>query len=169
MKPFQKVLYRLKMKDLSPFDETYNAERFSECVYYDYDLKELSSSFDSLYKTFKRIRKRAERRQTVQISKSLFDYYEKKQDIIKIPQKYFDFRCDNDRICVYKYRNFYSVLCVGFDYPSQGVKRFEYWSGAGTPYGKFSIARDAIPLFIEIVYWYVTNILTTLNIEDVPF
>ena len=142
--------------------------RFSECYFYDYDLKELSSSFDSLYKVFRRIKKRAERRSTLQISKSVFDYYEKKQDLKVTPWKYYDFRYNDYRICIWRYRQYYSVVCVGFEYPQES-RRDDIWLGAGLPYGKFESYVEAVPLFDEIVYWFIHNVITSLDVDEVTF
>ena len=161
-------------KDLSLIDDAMAArldsdvQRLSECYYYDFDLKELSENFDNLYKIFKRIRKRAERRQTIQISKSIFDYYSKKDDLKRIPQKYFDFRHGDIRVCLYKYRNSFSVVCVGFDYPYES-RREDYYIGVGTPYGSFATYDLAVPLFEQIVKWYLDNFVFDFYTEEVTF
>lgn len=139
-----------------------DVSRYSDCYFYDVDLRELSASFDSIYKVFKRIRKRAERRQTVQISKTIFDYYDRKADLARVPQKYYDFRNGTDRICLYAYRGFYSVLCVGFMYPKL-YKREDIYLGVGFPYGKTKSLDEIKKLFYEILWWYFENVIYPEN------
>lgn len=138
------------------------------CVYYDYELVQLRKDFTELYKIFKRIEKRAERRQTVQISKSLFDYYDRKSDLKVCPQKYYDFRYGEYRICLYKFYSKISILCVGFQYPYQ-FKRDCPYKGCGFLYGEYDTYVSALPLFSEIVYWFCLYFIYDVEPEEIPF
>lgn len=141
-----------------------------DCVYYDYELKALHKAFDSLYKIFKRIEKRADRRQTVQISKSLFDYYDRKSDLKVVPQKYFDFRYGEYRICLFRYRNKVSVLTVGFSWPECPSRVIDY-SGVGNLYGEFDVVNiDCLNMFQSCVYWFVLHFMADCAADDdIPF
>ena len=142
----------------------------AECVYYDYELVQLRKNFLELYKLFKKIEKRAERRQTVQISKSLFDYYDRKTDLKVVPQKYYDFRYGEYRICLFRYLNKISVLTVGFRYPDKPFREVPY-TGSGFLYGEFNTYDQALDLFREIVYYFVFYLIPDLNSSDIdiPF
>lgn len=140
----------------------------SDCVYYDSELKQLRRSFDEIYKVFKRIEKRASRAQTIQISKSVFDWYSRKADLKVCPQKYYDFRFGEYRICLYVYHSKFSILCLGFQPPFP--RRDEYFPSSGTLYGEFDNYRQALPLLSEILYYFCTNVLLTFDFfEDIPF
>ena len=139
--------------------------KFDDCIYYDCELRELSRHFEEIYKIFKDIKKRADRRQTVQISKSVFDYYEKKKALGVTPQQFYDFRYGSYRICIFRYRSKFSVLCVGFDYPNHDREDI-YWIGPGFLYGRFSNINDAVKLYTEIVFWFS---MTLFPVDDIPF
>lgn len=142
----------------------------SDCVFYDSELRQLRRSFDDAAKVLKDIQKRAERRQTVQISKSLFDYCERRHDFKACPQKYFDFRMDNYRVCVYVHRGKFGVLCVGFDYnsPANEVTSFV---GAGKLYYACNYLSDVVIYFRQIVLYFVENYVAKydFNSLDIPF
>lgn len=141
--------------------------RQSDCVYYDVELKELSKHFDAIYKIFKDIRKRAERCQTVQINKSLFDFYQRKDTLKVSPQEYYDFRLDDVRICIFRYHGFYSVLVTGID-----ILELDYraeWIGKGKLYGKFNTYVQAVPMYIDLVCQFVMKFLAKYSSEDIPF
>lgn len=143
---------------LIPFDP--------ECVYYDSDLKKLSKAFDDLSKAFKVIRKRAERRQSQRIDKSYFDYVSKRQALDVVPQVYFDFVCNSVRVCIYRYRRHYGVLCIECDYPFESIQ--QDYHGVGKLYGCFDSWQSSIPLFVKVVQ-YVSNILEAKHYDTIPF
>ena len=134
---------------------------YSDCVYYDSELKQLKKSFKEIYNVLKEIDKRAERKQTTQISKSLFDYVEQKKQLDKVPQDFFDFRFFFDRVCLYKIKNDYTVLCVGFEYPNSNYV-FTY-SGVGQCYGLYHDITDAIFAFMDVVQYYIVFISGSKN------
>ena len=143
---------------------------YSDCVYYDAELRKLRSLFKETDKVFKDISKRAERRQTVQCSKSLFDYYERKADFKVCPQKYFDFRMDEYRICMFLYKGFYSVLCVGFAPLQAEIMERKDFVGAGCLFGKFKSWKDCEALFRIIVSSFVRRYIADYDDEEnVPF
>lgn len=146
-----------------------DSQWFSDCVFYDAELRSLRRHFYEIYKEFKDIEKRAARRQTVQISKSFFDYYDRKKDLKVCPQKYYDFRMDCYRICIFLFHSKYSVLCVGFDYDNR-IHRFGEFDGAGKLYGCFNTWEEAIPLFREIVQSFVFRYIVKHDSqEEIPF
>ena len=147
-----------------------DAQWFSDCVYYDSELRQLRRSFDECRKIFSDIEKRAQRRQTVQCSKSLFDYYERKQDFKVCPQKYFDFRMDSFRICMFIYKGFYSVLCTGFTPLNGEIMERKEFVGAGRLFGKFRTWSDCEPLFRMLVNEFVLRYISDFDDNEViPF
>lgn len=127
--------------DLYPFEP--------ECVYYDTDMKELSEAFDTALKVFRNIRRRADRRESVRVSKSFFDYVTKASALDVTPEIFYDFRLDNLRVKIYRYRAMYGVLCVDCDYPAGKLNTA--YTGVGNFYGNFRSYKEAIPLFKDIV------------------
>ena len=146
-----------------------HSDPLPDCVFYDYELRQLRRSFLEIYKTFKNIEKRADRAQTVQISKSLFDYYNRKSDMKACPQKYYDLRNGDVRICLFAYQGRYSVLVSGFKWDSRRERLSDY-SGDGILYGSYATPYEAVPLFHEIVFDYVAREGTLINPDnDIPF
>ena len=134
------------------------------CVFYDYELKKLSSLFREGNKIFRNIEKRAERRQTVQISKSLFDYVERCRVLDICPQEFYDFRCGDYRICIYRYKKRFSILCVGFEYIQRYYLRKNY-EGLGNLYYEFATLKEVIPYYYSVVYYFLDVVL---KINELP-
>lgn len=144
----------------------------SDCVFYDSELRLFRRSFDDCYRVLKQISKRAERRQTVQISKSLFDYSERKTDFRVCPQKYFDFRMDEFRICIYLYKGRYSVLCVGWCPKAESMERKDF-IGSGRLFGLYRTYKEAFPVFRKFVLAFVDEYIRdwdeSFYDKDIPF
>ena len=144
---------------------------FSDCVYYDSELRRLSKLFDEQYKIFKNIKKRAERRQTIQISKSLFDYVEKSRTRFTCPQTFYDFKYDDYRVCIYFYSGKYSILCIGFDFRDGNFRSLD-WFGKGKLYGEFKNLSDSLALYCNAVDYLLNRVLRYKELplsDDVPF
>ena len=140
---------------------------FSDTVYYDSELRELSKLFKDSYDIFKRIQKRASRCQTLQISKSLFDYVQMTESKCSVPQQFYDFKSDDVRICVYRYKGSYSVLVYGFDYLKDD---FRCSLGASSLYGEFVHLSDCVNFFLRVIAYYINNILRFNDLFcEIPF
>lgn len=123
------------------------------CVYYDDELKELDSAVKVLSSVFKRIHKRAERRQTQQLSKSVFDYWERRTYSDKMPQFFYDFRYDPFRVCVYRKSGNLFVLVVGdLDWSALNFPVFEVLDDGSRLFGPCLDMEDAALTYLEIVY-----------------
>ena len=144
----------------------------SDCIFYDSELKSLKAHFKECATILKNIDKRAERRQTVQISKSLFDYAERGKDLKVQPQKYYDFVMDNYRICVFKYKGKYSILCVGFDYEMDYLRDCDFY-GAGRLFFETDLLESAVVYFRRVVSYFVNRWVVIRDMEfdtyDVQF
>ncbi|AXH76317.1 MAG: hypothetical protein [Microviridae sp.] len=130
----------------------------SSCVYYDFELKKLTSLFRDVNKILRNIEKRAERRQTVQLSSSLFDYVERCRHLDLVPQDFYDFRCGDYRVCIYRYKKKFSVLCVGFEYFNRYFLRKDY-SSLGSLYFEFDTLKEVIPYFYSVVFYFLDSVL----------
>lgn len=128
-----------------------------DTIFYDSELRELSAQFDSIYKILKNIKKRAERRQSVQISESLFQYVERKRTLNAVPQDFYDFRNGDDRVCIYRFRNKYCVLCVGFDVWQ--APHHKEWNSTGFLLYPSDSISEVLPYFFSCVDYYLQNIL----------
>ena len=145
-------------------------EHASDCIFYDTEIKELRKKFKESYEILKAIEKRCDRRQTVQISKSLFDYVERSKTFRAVPQSFFCFISRDVKICIYRYRQYYSVLVVGFDYNDLD-KCFNDYIGVGKLYGNFKSVDECVPLYYKIVAYYLHNVVKfdMLDLDDIPF
>ena len=140
-------------------------EHFSDCVFYDAELRQLRKSFKDADDILKHIVKRAERRQTVQISKSLFQFVERKNTMKVAPQEYFDFRMDEYRISIYMYKGSYHVQTLGFSYYPDTLS-FEQLAGPSHLYYGAKYLKDLVPRFREIVLWFIERYVR--DWDDVP-
>ncbi len=131
----------------------------SDCIFYDSELKELQKSFKSAYEILRQISKRAERRDTIQMSKSLFDYVERKRTRTSDPAQFFNFVFDDYRCCIYRYRKLYRILCLGFECPFF-ARPIPEWTGAGNMYGSWlDISDDLVTYFGDTVVYLITKII----------
>lgn len=69
-----------------------------ECVYYDRDLKKLDRCFNECFEVFKSIKKRVERKETVKVAKSVFDFYNRQEMVTHNPQSVYNFH--DDVVCI---------------------------------------------------------------------
>ena len=69
-------------------------------IYYDHDLISLSKSFDELYNLFKVIKKRHDRKSTQRISKSVFDFVDRRDRLNQSPEMFYCCQVDCKRICI---------------------------------------------------------------------
>ena len=129
----------------------------SKCVFYDFELKKLTSLFREVNKVLRSIEKRAERRQTVQISSSLFDYVERCRNLDSVPQDFYDFRCGDDRVCIYKFEKQFCVLTVGFEYFNKYFLRKDF-NSCGFLYFGFDTLKECIPYFYSVVFYYLDEV-----------
>lgn len=143
----------------------------SDCVFYDIELREFSKLVKELYKVTKQIEKRAERRQTIQISKSLFDYVERSRSKAKIPTDFYSFIDDDTSIKIYRYKGFYRLLIIGFTLPRSVLPFYEEWLGKGNLYGEFKTLDECIPLYYFCVSYYLYNVkeIDKLALDEIPF
>lgn len=142
----------------------------SDCVFYDVELREISKLVKQLYKVTKSIEKRSERRQTIQISKSLFDYVERSRSKSKVPTEFYNFHDDDVAIKIYRYKGFYRILVIGFEYPRSRLFFFEDWVGKGYLHGEFKTLDDCIPYFYSVVSYYLFDVkfIDKLPLDDIP-
>lgn len=137
----------------------------SDCVYYDKELRILSRNFKECYNILKDIEKRADRKETVQISKSLFDYVELSKAVEKFPQIKYDFKFDDVRVYISKINNCFVVNVVGFQYFPQNVLfdvtmpeswHYEIWCRES--YDSKSLLKDAVDVYLHAINYFLYQI-----------
>lgn len=77
-----------------------NSHSDLECCFYDRELKTLDRDFNSLYETFKRIKKRVERKESVKVSKSVFDWANKVDLENTCPQNLYQFHYFSELVTI---------------------------------------------------------------------
>ena len=98
-----------------------------ECIFFDFELKKLSRSFDEIYEILKGIRKRVARKETVKIAKSTFDYARRVDELNVSPQSLYCFKCNAECVTVeydsklktYGVHSAYTPLTVFDDVPKK--------------------------------------------------
>lgn len=90
-----------------------------ECVFYDRDIKKLSRAFDDVYDVFKSIRKRVERKDTMKVARSTFDFYNRQEEVTRHPHNVFHFHDDISHISLEfnSKEKVYEVHSVGYNLP----------------------------------------------------
>lgn len=130
-------------------------------IFYDTDFKEIRSSVKHLSDVLKNIELRMSRSESLQISKSVFDYEEQKEFYIHYPHMYYDFRYGDVRICIgrkkYKKNNEYFVNCCGFT-PDSRYNGFIGHFG----YGSSDTLNGVLTLFSDIVNDFLLTHLSSL-------
>ena len=127
-------------------------------VFYDYEILELNKHFKECRDILSRISKRCDRRQNVQISPTLYQYAEKLHILNSCPQDFYNFSMDDVRICIFKYCSRFSVSVCGFDFPKVSEFKCVQRISFTKLYGDFDSIDEAIPLFIDIVCYYLYEV-----------
>lgn len=120
---------------------------------YDSELNSMYNNVKELYETFKLAKKRFERKDTLQVSKSFVDYKQKLNDCIKYPYVLYDFIYLDTRICVTQYKKKYHVYSTYKPSQKLDVKK----SYAEKLYGDFDNLESAKKLFADLVKEYCLN------------
>lgn len=84
------------------------------CLFFDSELRVAHKLVKELSDIFKRVYKRFERRETLQITASVARYMELDNEIQHYPHLLYDFKCRDVRICICKIRGIYHILCLNF-------------------------------------------------------
>lgn len=131
-------------------------------IFYDTDMKEIRKLVKQLSDVLKDIELRVTRHETIQIAKSVFDYESQKDLYFQYPHMFYDFRCDDVRICiakkVYRRHDEYFVNCVGFN-PTH--ERFADTVGH-FGYGHSDTLNGVLTLFCDIVNDFLSSRLSAL-------
>lgn len=128
------------------------------CVYYDSELDVLRKNFTDCKKILDRIDKRARRASTMQVSKSLFDYVEKKRLLDSCPSEFYCFVCGDVKIQIVRYLSRYHVSVCGFKFDKIAEYYCESRIDYTDLYGDFDSYKECIPLFFDIVCYYLYNV-----------
>lgn len=93
-------------------------------IFYDSDFVEIRKTVNHLNDLLKNMTLRFDRKDTLTIAKSVFDYVTQKEMYVHYPHMYFDFRFDDTRICIGKKhihgKNVYFVSVCGYS-PTSSV------------------------------------------------
>lgn len=130
-------------------------------IFYDSDFAEIRGLVKKLSDLLKIMEMRIDRRETLQIAKSIFDYESQKEMYFHYPQMYYDFRFGDVRICIgrkkYKNTDEYFVNCCGFT-PNE---RFNSTIGH-YGYGCSETLDGVLTLFSDIVNDFLLTSLSAL-------
>lgn len=132
-------------------------------LFADFELNRLTSLVKELYDTFKRAKKRFDRKETLELSPSLCKYIQSRVDALEHPFILYSFVNDGQKVMVYQHKKKYYVYC-NFSVS----KRFScYRTGFNSElYGNFDFLADAVQLFLNIVCDYT---LDKIKDKVVPF
>lgn len=126
-----------------------------QCLFLDAELSACWRAVKSLYDIFKVAKKRFDRRDTLQVSSSVAQFYQFTQDSVRYPYVLYDFIHKSDRICIVQNKGVYKVFC------SSPLKNFEP-DESKLFYGHFDNLSDCVNYWFDMVRSY-------LSVEELPF
>lgn len=124
----------------------------------DSELNMCFSNIKNIYEIFKDAKKRFERRDSLNVSRSAVEYMQLKKDCHSYPYVLYDFVSHNVRICLTQYKKKYSVCCIGFT--PQNYERLPYVGK--NLYGSFDLLSDASQAFLDFVRDYLRQVFKDL-------
>lgn len=134
----------------------------ASCVYYDKDLKRLEDLFEETNEIFKDISTRFARKDTLEISTSIFKYMEKSVLKCKEPRPFYQYVCDDIEIYIFSPRSgTYNIKLCGFsrkEITSIGFNGVCSLPGYDDVYCLSSGSRDLVSIisfFNDIVFQYL--------------
>lgn len=140
-----------KIQKYAPFLETHSD---FQNIFYDKDFEEIRRTVKKLADTMKAIQLRIDRHETLQISRSVFDYVTQKEMYLHNPYMFYDFRCADTRICIgriYKHgKDNYFVSVCGYT-PTTLCKTKPSEFGWGRADTLEAILND----FYEVIYDFI--------------
>lgn len=141
---------------LSSDIESLDKKVFPSTLFYDWELEKSFADVKRLYDTFKRAKKRFERKETIQISKSMCDYIQKCKDVELNPYILYKFDFGSDRICLCQERKIYYVYVSVSDL-SIYKQKFSDCFKFGNFFGGYDTLSSAITLYAEMVMFYFSD------------
>ena len=134
------------------------------CLFFDSELKTVVKSVKILNDICKRVYKRFERRETIQIAPSVARYVEFDNEINRFPHLLFNFTAKKVRICICKIRDSFHILCINF-VPKTSVMRRAMqrsWTDERL-YGEWSkVEKEIIECWLDVVFEYCSRDLEVL-------
>lgn len=140
--------------------ETFQHKDFP-AIYYDHDLKSLSKSFDELYNLFKVIKKRHDRKSTQRISKSVFDFVDRRDRLNQSPEMFYSCQYDCKRICILHVKDGFGIQFENW-LPERDFLNTFYSSYRLNEYcvlGTFNDLDSAIDSYIVFVEQFCKSII----------
>lgn len=134
-----------------------------ECCFYDRELKTLDRDFNSLFETFKRIKKRVERKETVKVSKSVFDWANKVDLENTCPQNLYQFHYFSELVTIEYQRKEKKYIVHSAYTPlthfNELTKKYSFSSADSI---ECDSLEDATKVFLEVVRLFCLRFLHVL-------
>lgn len=141
-------------------------ERHSDMynIFYDADIKKLKRCFDDVKSTFDIMFKRYERKETVKIARSVFDYQVRQDALNTNPEYFYRFRDDDTVIQVERNKAGFLLVCIGSSFNMHFVLDIKLDDSRLLPDGSilFDNLRDAVGAFHMVVKAYLVQSLGAL-------
>lgn len=134
------------------------------CLFFDSEFKALMKIISNANDIVKRIYKRFDRRETIQIAPSVARYVELDNEVQRYPHLLYSFTSRNVRICIVKIKSNYHILCLNYT-PKNCVKtlalrpRPEDSRLLGS---WFSLVPETIECWLDVVFEYCSHELEVL-------
>lgn len=132
------------------------------CLFFDSEFKALMKCVSTMHDICKRIYKRFERRETIQISPSVARYVEFDEETRRYPHILYNFTARDARICIVHIKMRYHICCLNFE-PSYTSTSLSPCSHDSRLYGDWSELNDEVlNRFLDCVFEYCSKNLKVL-------
>ena len=133
-------------------------------IFYDSDIKVLKRNFDEMKRLFDTMFKRYERKETVKIARSVFDYQVREDALNTNPEYFYRFRDDDTVIQVEHSKDGFVLVCIGSSFDMHFVLDIKRNDSRLLPDGSilFDSLRDAVGAYHMVVKSYLVQSLGAL-------
>lgn len=134
------------------------------CLFFDSELKAVMKCVCTLNDICKRVYKRFERRESIQIAPSVARYVEFDNEISRYPHLLFNFTSKKVRICIVRIKHRVHILCINY-VPNSCARRRALEQGLTDErlYGSWSeVTKETIECWLDVVFEYCSKELEVL-------
>jgi len=131
-------------------------------LFFDSEFRAVMKMVENMHDICKRIYKRFERRETIQISPSVARYVEFDEEIRRYPHILYNFTSKDVRICIVHIKTRYHICCINFQ-PSFSSTSLSPFYDDGRLYGDWdSMSDDVLNRWLDCVFEYCSKNLKVL-------
>lgn len=135
-------------------------------LFFDDELKVFCKCVDFLHTVVKNVRRRFDRRATLQIAPSVARYMELNNQIQRYPHLLYSFTAKDVRICIAKIKGKYCICCINYDIKSSHLVHSRYLQPSYDDhriYGSFDkLDSQVLNAWLDVVFEFCSKQLEVL-------